>query len=303
MNFISNSLLLLLLCVVHSNAQIGIGTDNPNENVILDISSQDRGILIPRISDLENVKKTQYSLVFNEVDRKFYFFNDNKWQCINSFLDYEDSLVIKTKKQILVENLLKANSIQANQITVQTKVQANEFVGNGTIPLGGIIMWSGSISTIPKGFTLCDGDIVNGIKTPDLQGRFVVSYDSASSNYNSLNLKGGNSSLYLSSNELPYHRHFVDQDAHSHSLRYNNHVEMPFNMVFNDADYMVSVKATLFTKDEDSESSYFPYSSKYKVGLFSTKINIKVNDDNQARGNPIDIRPPYYVLAYIMRVY
>ncbi|HZQ46076.1 MAG TPA: hypothetical protein VFC07_03615, partial [Verrucomicrobiae bacterium] len=38
------------------------------------------------------------------------------------------------------------------------------------IPTGGIIMWSGSIATVPAGWHLCDG--TSG--TPDLRNRFVV---------------------------------------------------------------------------------------------------------------------------------
>lgn len=34
-------------------------------------------------------------------------------------------------------------------------VHAERFVGNGTIPIGGIIMWSGSVP--PPGWSLCDG--------------------------------------------------------------------------------------------------------------------------------------------------
>ena len=37
-------------------------------------------------------------------------------------------------------------------------------------PVGGIIMWSGSIATIPTGWALCNGS--NG--TPDLRNRFVI---------------------------------------------------------------------------------------------------------------------------------
>ena len=37
-------------------------------------------------------------------------------------------------------------------------------------PVGGIIMWSGSIASIPSGWALCNGS--NG--TPDLRNRFVV---------------------------------------------------------------------------------------------------------------------------------
>jgi len=35
---------------------------------------------------------------------------------------------------------------------------------------GGILLWSGSIATIPGGFVLCDGN--NG--TPDLRDKFIV---------------------------------------------------------------------------------------------------------------------------------
>ena len=38
------------------------------------------------------------------------------------------------------------------------------------IPSGSIIMWSGSIGSIPSGYYICDG--TNG--TPDLRDRFVV---------------------------------------------------------------------------------------------------------------------------------
>jgi hypothetical protein len=41
---------------------------------------------------------------------------------------------------------------------------------SGIIPVGGIIMWSGSIGTIPTGWALCNGS--NG--TPNLQDRFIV---------------------------------------------------------------------------------------------------------------------------------
>jgi hypothetical protein len=44
--------------------------------------------------------------------------------------------------------------------------------GATPIPLGGIIMWSGI--TPPDGWAICDGDVVNGVQTPDLRGRFVV---------------------------------------------------------------------------------------------------------------------------------
>lgn len=40
----------------------------------------------------------------------------------------------------------------------------------GEVPAGIIVMWSGDASTIPEGWSLCDGSR----STPDLSGRFVL---------------------------------------------------------------------------------------------------------------------------------
>lgn len=42
--------------------------------------------------------------------------------------------------------------------------------GNGTIPIGGIILWSGSVASIPTGWHLCDGTT----GTPNLENLFVI---------------------------------------------------------------------------------------------------------------------------------
>ena len=61
--------------------------------------------------------------------------------------------------------------ISANStMSVGGAVTATSFAGNGTIPIGGIIMWSGAVANIPTDWALCNG--LNG--TPDLRGRFVI---------------------------------------------------------------------------------------------------------------------------------
>jgi hypothetical protein len=44
--------------------------------------------------------------------------------------------------------------------------------GAGVVPVGGIIMWSGTIATIPATWALCDG--TSNIPGPDLRDKFVV---------------------------------------------------------------------------------------------------------------------------------
>jgi hypothetical protein len=85
--------------------------------------------------------------------------DSNSWK-----LAYSDSGV----------GLISSNFDTTTKLTVNAlgKVTASEFSGNGITPIGGIIMWSGSIAAISTltGWALCDG--TNG--TPDLRERFVV---------------------------------------------------------------------------------------------------------------------------------
>ena len=60
----------------------------------------------------------------------------------------------------------------SSKLEVNGAIAATSFSGHGTIPLGGIIMWSGS--TVPDGWALCDGSTSNGRVTPNLRDRFIV---------------------------------------------------------------------------------------------------------------------------------
>jgi hypothetical protein len=56
------------------------------------------------------------------------------------------------------------------KLQVVGKVKALSFEGDGAVPKGVIVMWSGEVDQIPDGWTLCDGS--HG--TPDLRSRFIV---------------------------------------------------------------------------------------------------------------------------------
>ena len=64
------------------------------------------------------------------------------------------------------------NSVTTTQIATSavTSAKLDSIVSGALVPIGGIIMWSGSVATIPSSWRLCNG--TNG--TPNLQDRFVV---------------------------------------------------------------------------------------------------------------------------------
>jgi len=79
------------------------------------------------------------------------------------------------------------------------------------IPTGVIVMWSGTIATIPSGWALCDG--TNG--TPDLRDRFIVGARQDDSGVAKTNVKGtllqtgGEHQHTLTTGEMPSHSHDI----------------------------------------------------------------------------------------------
>ena len=68
-------------------SQVGVGTTAPNQSAILDISSSDKGFLMPR---MDKIKREQINnpapglLVYQTNDNKgFYYFDGNNWQCLS----------------------------------------------------------------------------------------------------------------------------------------------------------------------------------------------------------------------------
>ena len=133
---------------------------------------------------------------------------------------------------------LTAGTLAAGTLTVTTLAATNLTAGNvtvtgtnsgfGTIPIGGIILWSGS--TVPAGWALCNGTVSNGITTPNLEGRFVVGANvgagAVKTNYTggfyTNVLSGGSATHALTLNEMPAHTHGYSDWSESEATTSNN---------------------------------------------------------------------------------
>ena len=134
--------------------------------------------------------------------------------------------------------------------------------GYGTIPLGGIIPWSGATTAVPDGWALCNGQTVNGRKTPDLRDRFVVG---AGGEYLP-DATGGEARVALSLEQLP---------AHTHDYK------------FTGADLSLSW---------DGDNYFYCQKNEYP-----NNGNTKTTE-SRGGSQPHENRPPFYALCYIMRV-
>jgi hypothetical protein len=74
--------ILLLVVINQSQAQVGIGTNTPDNSAILDVQSSDRGILFPRMTSSQRNAITAPALglqVFDTNTNSLWYFNGTLW--------------------------------------------------------------------------------------------------------------------------------------------------------------------------------------------------------------------------------
>lgn len=147
----------------------------------------------------------------------------------------------------------------------QMKEQNNQDSTLNALPSGAIIMWSGA--SLPDGWAYCDG--LEG--RPNLMGKFVVGYNPSDDDYKSIGMEGGFKETTLTLDQIP---------AHKHPLYY--YVESDWGDNANNRPVV------------GSEQGQLP---DYWVDRFTG-----VMSGEAGGGKPHDNRPPYYVLAYIIKL-
>jgi microcystin-dependent protein len=150
--------------------------------------------------------------------------------------------------------------------------------GSG-LPKGAIVMWSGDAA--PAGWALCDGE--NG--TPDLRGRFVLAAGGGTGlTARTRGQQGGEEKHVLTQVEMPVHDHAITDPSHFHTWS-GTRQEAGTDDNNNTREFSKGDKGTPdnVTKNTDAKT---------------TGITIKTAGGSAAHEN----MPPFYVLAYIMKV-
>jgi microcystin-dependent protein len=168
-------------------------------------------------------------------------------------------------------------------------------------------MWSGANNTWPSNWALCNG--ANG--TPNLQGRFVLSSGSGSGlTTRTTGQTGGAETVALTLAQIPSHSHAVsastnEQGGHSHTASVSDpghyHQQSsnsgPINTggpwtgsradgggpLMNTVSNVTGVTVSIDTKGAHSHTVY-------------------ISESSRGSDNAHENMPPFYVLAFIMRI-
>lgn len=153
------------------------------------------------------------------------------------------------------------------------------------VPSGGIIMWSGSVASVPAGWFLCDGTN----STPDLRNRFVVG---AGDTY-AVDATGGAASVTLTEAEMPAHTHTGAAD----SAALTGTVGRTATDQLSQTGGVFTQTATASGDLNAAPAGAIPAFVTEFDGTHSHSLTISSTGSGTSHEN----RPPYYALAYIMK--
>lgn len=164
--------------------------------------------------------------------------------------------------------------------TNTTQLATTAFVQtalSGAFSTGMIMMWSGSIATIPTGWVLCNGS--NG--TPDLRNRFVIGAHSDSAGVAYSTVTGSNTTSGGTKDAV------VVSHTHTATVTDPGHVHTydPYGPVF----YVGTGGSFAGVQGPQTTNT-----GSAVTGISVTNASAGVSGTNQNL-------PPYYALAYIMK--
>ena len=287
------------------DTRLGLGTVDPS--FMIDIMSDDPKIRLVNKSINAATQDDSNLGTINIISPSNNNITSSTIRCQNIDDDYDDngSLIFSTNDGNLVIDssgnvgvgLLTPRtsgpsfSTQSNlRCLVYGSISCNSLIGLGITPLGGIAMWSGSLSNdspVISGVTYTNWKMCNGLNgTPDLRNKFLVSIGNT---YNMGNTGGANS-VTLSISQMPSHNHTMQSaGGHDHSIKVG---QRQSGWDIDGTNHAIGTDDRVGNKEvREAVDIAVQYDWQHTHTIYNT-------GGGQAHEN----RPPYYALVYIMRV-
>ena len=174
-----------------------------------------------------------------------------------------------------------------------TKFATTAFVRD-IVPTGVIVMWSGTVATIPSGWLICDGSN----STPDLRDRFIIGARQDDAGVAKTNVTGSLTQTGGTKDAIVV--------SHTHPLSSNGTVSTTTNLSGN-VGFRALSSASGATGVFSAVSGGLFYVNGGSYGTNDVTMNanhshtLSGNTDSAGSSGTNQNLPPYYALAFIMK--
>jgi hypothetical protein len=185
----------------------------------------------------------------------------------------------------LLDDLILGGSPGTSGQVVVSQGAGNPPAWGNAFVAGMIMMWSGTIATIPSGWLLCDG----ANSTPDLRNRFVIGANADDAGVAKTNITGSPTQTGGSKDAIVVsHTHTgttATAGAHQHGTNTGN---------------FLCGSASSGTTGWSGGGNYSPVSPQSTTGSAGTHSHTFTTDSTGSSGTNANLSP-YYALAFIMK--
>ena len=277
------------IATVGGNLYVGGGIADSNNDFgtsgeILESTGSGTRWIAANTTSVANAINVGVTEVSDSNDKFVSFFNGNSGNLPNQ--------VDANLKYNASTNVLSAVKFSGDG-SLLTNIQAGQVQGNSIFVSGMIILWSGTIASIPTGFVLCDGQF----NTPDLRDKFIIGARQDNSGVAKSNVEGSLTQSGGSKDAtIVSHDHTVDHNhgfttgndgvhAHDYQVRLSNR-----NLDDDEGNLTTNTTTTTNTTDTAGSHNHTGTTNNSNpttstTGSSSTNANL----------------PPYFALAYIMK--
>ena len=223
----------------------------------------------------------------------------------------------------LIKSVLKNTFPNITGAVTQTHTQINQ----GVVPIGCVLMWTGSASSVPTGWALCDGgaytrtDGGGTISTPDLRSRFVQGCGGSTASPSAaptVGTTGGSASVTptisvagyaLTQADLPNVSFPVTEAAHTHPA--SSVVTDPghSHTLSGGSSYYPGNNFALNSAGVGTSTSTATTGLTVATTLTAAKTNLTVASGGSgtththgATASAVSTMSPYYTLAFICKI-
>ena len=207
----------------------------------------------------------------------------------------------------LIKGILQSQFPNLGAVAVTPTAQQ---LSANLVPVGGIIMWSGSIASIPAGWTLCNGVTVSkldgsgNITPPNLQDRFVIGAGNAyavAATGGATTFSATSGSTGLTAAQIPSLTITISDPGHTHTVYDPGHN----HLYQNQGTQTVSAGAGVAVASVGTTGTYTNSSvTGVYLGVATTGISASTSG-TYGSGHSHTISgstmSPYYALAFIMK--